>query len=183
MGCFCDHTVNKARPRFVLLREENESQHVRHSWREPRWQCPCSISIYSYTTRRKCMRVRVQQEQKFLVTTERALWRYDNAFIFTNQSDVDFGITLVVGCLYHYFLKSGNFSFINVTFYCRPNNARTSGSLKPKFIGIYLRTAGDCIGLQKCVCVTNQKEISRIVAWNLCIIVRRVTKKTRGVCW
>ena len=41
------------------------------------------------------MRVRVQQEQKFLVTTERALWRYDNAFIFTNQSEVDFGITLV----------------------------------------------------------------------------------------
>ena len=41
------------------------------------------------------MRIRVQQEQKFLVTTERALWRYDNAFIFTNQSDVDFGITLV----------------------------------------------------------------------------------------
>ena len=41
------------------------------------------------------MRVRVQQEQKFLVTTERALLRYDNAFIFTNQSEVDFGITLV----------------------------------------------------------------------------------------
>ena len=41
------------------------------------------------------MRVCVQQEQKFLVTTERALWRYDNAFIFTNQSEVDFGITLV----------------------------------------------------------------------------------------
>ena len=41
------------------------------------------------------MRIRVQQEQKFLVTTERALWRYDNAFIFTNQSEVDFGITLV----------------------------------------------------------------------------------------
>jgi len=41
------------------------------------------------------MRVRVQQEQKFLVATERALWCYDNAFIFTNQSEVDFGITLV----------------------------------------------------------------------------------------
>ena len=41
------------------------------------------------------MRVRVQQEQKFLVTTERALRRYDKAFIFTNQSEVDFGITLV----------------------------------------------------------------------------------------
>ena len=42
------------------------------------------------------MRVRVQQEQKFLVTTKRALWRYENAFIFTNQSEVDFGITLVL---------------------------------------------------------------------------------------
>jgi len=30
-----------------------------------------------------------------LVTTEHALWRYDNAFLFTNQSDVDFGIALV----------------------------------------------------------------------------------------
>ena len=83
------------RPRFVLLLEQNESQHVPHSWRERRWQSPCSISIYSYTTRRKCMRVRVQQEQKFLVTTELALWRHDNAFIFTNQSEVDFGMTLV----------------------------------------------------------------------------------------
>jgi len=27
---------DKARPRFVLLREENESQHVPHSWRERR---------------------------------------------------------------------------------------------------------------------------------------------------
>ena len=83
-------TLSSPRPRFVLLREENESQHVPHSWRKRRWQCPCFISIYSYTTRRKCMRVRVQQEQKFLVTNERALWRYDNAFIFTNHSEVDF---------------------------------------------------------------------------------------------
>jgi len=44
------------------------------------------------------MRVRVQQEQKFVITTERALRSYDNAFIFTNQSEVDFGITLV----FHY---------------------------------------------------------------------------------
>ena len=91
----------KARQRFVLLREENESQHVPHSWRERLWQCPRFISIYSYITRRKCMRVRVQQEQKFLVTTERALWRYDNAFIFTNQSEVDFGITLVTHFVYY----------------------------------------------------------------------------------
>ena len=42
------------------------------------------------------MRVLVQQEQKFLVINERALWRYDNAFIFTNQSEADFGITLVL---------------------------------------------------------------------------------------
>jgi len=31
-----------------------------------------------------------------LVTTERVLWRYDNAFLFNKQSDVDFGIALVV---------------------------------------------------------------------------------------
>jgi len=30
-----------------------------------------------------------------LVTTERALWHYDNAFLFTNQSEVDFGIAHV----------------------------------------------------------------------------------------
>jgi hypothetical protein len=93
---------DKAWPRFVLLRKENESQHVPHSWRERRWQCPCFISIYSYTTWRKCMRVRVQQEQKFLVSTERALWRYDNAFIFTNKSEVDFGITLYLLSRVHF---------------------------------------------------------------------------------
>jgi hypothetical protein len=32
-----------------------------------------------------------------LVTTEHALWRYDNAFLFTNQTEVDFGIALVYG--------------------------------------------------------------------------------------
>jgi hypothetical protein len=31
-----------------------------------------------------------------LVTTELVLWRYDNAFLFTNQSEVDFGIALVI---------------------------------------------------------------------------------------
>jgi hypothetical protein len=31
-----------------------------------------------------------------LVTTECALWRYDNAFLFTNQSEVDFGIAYVL---------------------------------------------------------------------------------------
>jgi len=30
------------------------------------------------------------------VTTELALWRYDNAFLVTNQSEVDFGIALVI---------------------------------------------------------------------------------------
>jgi hypothetical protein len=30
-----------------------------------------------------------------LGTTECALWRYDNAFLFTNQSEVDFGIAYV----------------------------------------------------------------------------------------
>ena len=38
------------------------------------------------------MQVGVQQKQTLLVTTEHALWRYDNAFRFTNQSEVDFGI-------------------------------------------------------------------------------------------
>jgi len=31
-----------------------------------------------------------------LVNTERALWRYDNVFLFTIQSEVDFGIALVL---------------------------------------------------------------------------------------
>jgi hypothetical protein len=30
-----------------------------------------------------------------LLTTKRPLWRYDNAFLFTNQSEVDFGIAIV----------------------------------------------------------------------------------------
>jgi hypothetical protein len=30
-----------------------------------------------------------------LVTTERALWGYDKAFLFTSKSEVDFGIALV----------------------------------------------------------------------------------------
>ena len=42
--------------------------------------------------RRLC---RVYGDNVNIVTTERELWRYDNAFIFTNQSEVDFGITLV----------------------------------------------------------------------------------------
>ena len=41
------------------------------------------------------MRVRVQREQTLLVTTEHVIWRYANAFIFTNQSELDFGIALV----------------------------------------------------------------------------------------
>jgi len=35
-----------------------------------------------------------------LVITERAIWRYDNVFLFTNQSEVDFGIALI---FYHSF--------------------------------------------------------------------------------
>jgi hypothetical protein len=42
------------------------------------------------------MSVGVQRQQTLLVTTECALWRYDNAFLFTNQSEVDFGIHYVV---------------------------------------------------------------------------------------
>jgi hypothetical protein len=41
------------------------------------------------------MSVGVQRYQILLVTTECALWRYDNAFLFTNQSEVDFGISSV----------------------------------------------------------------------------------------
>jgi hypothetical protein len=41
------------------------------------------------------MRVGVQRWQTLLVTAEPALWGYDNEFIFTNQSEVDFGIALV----------------------------------------------------------------------------------------
>jgi hypothetical protein len=40
------------------------------------------------------MRVGVQR-QTLLVTTELVIWRYANAFIFTNQSELDFGIALV----------------------------------------------------------------------------------------
>ena len=46
------------------------------------------------------MRVRVQREQTLLVTTELVIWRYANAFIFTNQSELDFGIVLVYICMY-----------------------------------------------------------------------------------
>jgi hypothetical protein len=38
------------------------------------------------------MRVGVQRQQTLLVTTELVIWRYANAFIFTNQSELDFGI-------------------------------------------------------------------------------------------
>jgi len=41
------------------------------------------------------MRVGIQRSQTLLVTTEFGLWRYDNAFLFTNQLEVDFGIALV----------------------------------------------------------------------------------------
>jgi len=42
------------------------------------------------------MRVCVQREQTLLVTTELVIWRCANAFIFTNQLEVDFGIGLVI---------------------------------------------------------------------------------------
>jgi hypothetical protein len=40
------------------------------------------------------MRVGVQREQTLLVTTELVIWRYANAFFFTNQLEIDFGIAL-----------------------------------------------------------------------------------------
>jgi hypothetical protein len=42
------------------------------------------------------MRVGVQRQETLLVTTELVIWRYANAFIFTNQSELDFGIALVL---------------------------------------------------------------------------------------
>ena len=48
------------------------------------------------------MWVGFQRQQTFLVTTERALWRHDNAFLFTSQSEVDFGNALVLA---YYFLE------------------------------------------------------------------------------
>jgi hypothetical protein len=42
------------------------------------------------------MRVGVQRLRTLLVTTELVLWRYDNAFLFTNKSEVDFVSALVL---------------------------------------------------------------------------------------
>jgi hypothetical protein len=42
------------------------------------------------------MRVGFQRSHALPDTTERALWRYDNAFLFTNQSEAGFGIALVL---------------------------------------------------------------------------------------
>jgi hypothetical protein len=41
------------------------------------------------------MRVGVQRQQTLLVTTELVIWRYANAFIFINQSELDFGIAYI----------------------------------------------------------------------------------------
>jgi hypothetical protein len=41
------------------------------------------------------MRFGVQRQQTLLVTTELVIWRYANALIFTNQSELDFGIAYV----------------------------------------------------------------------------------------
>jgi len=42
------------------------------------------------------MRVGFQRQQTLLVTTERGLWRYDKALLFTNQSEVGFGTSHVI---------------------------------------------------------------------------------------
>jgi hypothetical protein len=42
------------------------------------------------------MRFGVQRQQTLLVTTELVIWCYANAFIFTNQSELDFGIAYVL---------------------------------------------------------------------------------------
>jgi hypothetical protein len=41
------------------------------------------------------MKFGVQRQQTLLVTTELVIWRYANAFIFTNQSELDFGIAYI----------------------------------------------------------------------------------------
>jgi hypothetical protein len=41
------------------------------------------------------MRFGVQRQQTLLVAAELVIWRYANAFIFTNQSELDFGIAYV----------------------------------------------------------------------------------------
>jgi hypothetical protein len=43
------------------------------------------------------MKFGVQRQQTLLVMTELVIWRYANAFIFTNQSEFDFGIAYVQG--------------------------------------------------------------------------------------
>jgi hypothetical protein len=45
------------------------------------------------------MRFGVQRQQTLLVTTELVIWRYANALIFTNQSELDFGIACVLSLL------------------------------------------------------------------------------------
>jgi hypothetical protein len=45
------------------------------------------------------MTVGVQRQQTLLVSTELVTWRYANAFIFTKQSELAFGIALVHLCL------------------------------------------------------------------------------------
>jgi hypothetical protein len=42
------------------------------------------------------VRFGVQRQQTLLVTNELVIWRYASAFIFTNQSELDFGIAYVI---------------------------------------------------------------------------------------
>ena len=53
------------------------------------------IKTYSLTTQPKCMRAGIQRLQTLRVTNGCALWRYGNAFLFTNKSEFDFGIAHV----------------------------------------------------------------------------------------
>jgi hypothetical protein len=54
-----------------------------------------SVHVSSAITQRKCMRFGVQRQKTLLVTTELVIWRYANAFIFTNQLELDFGIAYI----------------------------------------------------------------------------------------
>ena len=48
-----------------------------------------------------------------LVTTERALWNYDNVFLFTNDSEIDFGIAHVIYCSLY---TRGDFTGLKTSF-------------------------------------------------------------------
>jgi hypothetical protein len=57
------------------------------------------------------MRFGVQRQQTLLVTTELVIWRYANAFTFTNQSELDFV------CMYYVYMCGRMYECICVCTY------------------------------------------------------------------